>query len=319
MEGLVVVITGASSGIGRATAHEFASKGASVVLVARDRIALDDARIECEDLGGTAIAVPADTANESDVKLVAQQALDAFGRIDVWVNNASITLFARFDLAPPDVYRRVIETNFFGYVNGARAALAEFRRQGYGLLVNVASVVSGTPQPFTSAYVASKYAVRGWSACLRMELKLEKLHDIHVCTVMPSAIDTPIFQHGANYTGRAAKALRPAYPPEKVARTIVSLVQHPRDEVVVGAAGKAMLKAAASRKVYEKVAARHIDRDHFQDRPATASDGNAFTSTGPHSVTGGWNAKPQKPAMALALATTAGVLAVAAVLRKLAR
>jgi short-subunit dehydrogenase len=289
VSGSVVVITGASSGIGRGTAIELASHGATVVLTARDSVALQQVVRECEAAGGHALALAADVTNEDDLEAVGRIAVSRFGRIDVWVNNAAVALFAKFETAPLDVYRRVMETNFFGYVHGARVALKQFKQQQRGILINVDSVTAGAPQPYTSAYVASKFAVRGWSSCLRMELSLDSEHDIHVCNVMPAAIDTPLFQHAANYTGRATKALDPVYPVEKVARAIRSLIEKPRPELVVGNAGRLMMaKARMSPRLYETTAARHIDRTHFQDRPAPVTRGNVFTSIGPKSASGGW-------------------------------
>ncbi|HEX8618389.1 MAG TPA: SDR family oxidoreductase [Thermoanaerobaculia bacterium] len=285
----VVVITGASSGIGRATAIELASRGDTVALIARDAAALNDVVRECEEAGGRALALPADVTREHDVEHAARRALEAFGHIDVWINNAAVALFAKFEDAPPDAYRRVIETNLFGYIHGARAAMRHFKQRGAGVLVNVDSVVAGAPQPYTSAYVASKYAVRGWASCLRMELSLEHQRDIHVCSVLPAAIDTPLFQHAANYTGRAVKALDPVYAPEKVARAIANVIDHPRAEVVVGKAGSVMMaNYAMSPRMYEKVMARQIDRNHLQDKPSPATEGNLFATTGPKAAHGGW-------------------------------
>ena len=287
---LVVVITGASSGIGRATALEFASLGSTVVLASRDAETLEEIAADCETVGGRALAVATDVTIEEQVRDLARRAVSTFGRIDVWVNNASVALFARFDVAPPDVYRRVIETNLFGYIHGARAALREFRGAGRGWLINVDSVVGGAPQPFTSAYVASKYAVRGWSSCLRMELQLDGLRDIHVSTVLPASVDTPLFQHAANYTGRAIKALRPTIKAEAVAAAIVGLIDSPREEVIVGRAGKAMAaQAKLAPATYEKAFARFYERNHFADAPARSTEGNVFESTGPKDTTGGWS------------------------------
>jgi short-subunit dehydrogenase len=285
----VVVLTGASSGIGRATAVELASRGATLVLTSRDRAALEEVARECEAAGGKAITHAADVTREEEVEAVGRMAVMRFGRIDVWINNAAVALFAKFEAAPSDVYRRVIETNLFGYVHGARFAIRQFREQHRGILINVDSVTAGAPQPYTSAYVASKYAVRGLSACLRMELSLDEERDIHVCNLMPAAIDTPLFQHAANYTGRATKALDPVYPPSKVARAMVSLIERPQAELVVGNAGRVMMaNALMSPRVYEKVVARQIDRNHLQDRPAAPTEGNVFETRGPKAADGGW-------------------------------
>ncbi|HEX8152900.1 MAG TPA: SDR family oxidoreductase [Thermoanaerobaculia bacterium] len=320
----MVVITGASSGIGRAIAHEVASGGGAVVVASRDAEALADVVRECTERGGRAIAVTCDVAREQEVQAVARRAVAEFGRIDVWINNAAVALFAKFEDAPPDVYRRVMETNFFGYVHGARAAMHQFRRQTRGILINIDSVTAEAPQPYTSAYVASKYAIRGWSACLRMELSLEHEREIHVCNVMPAAIDTPLFQHAANYTGRAAKALNPTYTAAKVAQAVASLIESPRAEIIVGTAGRALaMQHKHAPRVYERVVARVIDRDHFQKKAAQPTEGNLFQSKGPKAVSGGWTARPsvesapeQRWAVAVATAA-AGAFAVAFALRKL--
>ena len=274
----VVVITGASSGIGRAAAHEFARNGATVVLAARREQALDEAARECEERGGRALAVPTDVTDEQAVRALAQRTVEQFGRIDVWVNNAAVSLFSRFEETPPDLYRQVIETNLFGYIHGARAALPHFRQQGSGTLINVSSVVSEAAQPYTSAYNITKYGIRGFSESLREELMLDGTHDIHVCTVMPASTDTPIFQQAANLTGRAVKPMDPVYPVEQVARAIVNAVEHPRAEIMVGNAGRqlVLLKRLLPLSVFERLMAWKVDRDHLTRDPSPQTPGNAF-------------------------------------------
>lgn len=310
LEDSVIVITGASSGIGRATALAFADRGATVVLAARRREALEEVARECEGRGGRALAVPTNTASEAEVESLARQAVENFGRIDVWVNNAAVTLFGRIDEVPMEDFRQVIETNVFGYVHGTRAALRYFREQGAGVLVSVDSVVASAPQPYTSAYVMSKYAIRALDECLRMELSLDEIDDIHVCTVMPASIDTPFFQQAANYTGREIKALDPTYPPEKVADAIVGMARKPRREVIVGRAGRMMAaQHAMAPGLYEKMGARQIDRDHFQDQPADPSDGNLFQPMPEHaSIRGGWRSDSAYSAGKIALAGLAVAL-----------
>jgi short-subunit dehydrogenase len=287
----VIVITGASTGIGRATAMEFAKKRATLLLAARNEAVLQEVAQECQHLGGTAIVMPTDVTNESSVQALAQQAVASFGRIDVWVNNAAVSLFARFEEAPTEAFRQVIETNLFGYIYGARAALPYFRQQGSGNLINVSSVVGVTGQPYTSAYTISKYAIRGLSDSLRMELSLDNARDIHVCTVLPGSIDTPIFQHAANYTGRKPQAMNPVYPAKQVAEAIVGLVERPQREIVVGqAVYLAILQKTLAPDVFEAMFAKQVDQDHFQDhQPAPQTDGNLFEPTHDYTgISGNW-------------------------------
>lgn len=287
----VIVITGASSGIGRATAIEAAKQGATVLLAARREEVLQKLADECNLLQGQAIAVPTDVTNEEAVRALAQRAIDTYGRLDVWINNAAVTLFARFEDAPPEIFRRVIETNVFGYYHGARAALPYFREQGSGILINVDSVVGKAAQPYTSAYVMSKYAIRAMADCLRMELHLDKADNIHVCTVMPATIDTPLFQHAANYTGRKTKAMNPVYPSQKVADAIVELIERPQREILVGEAGYLMVaQSMLLPEVYERMMAEQVDRDHLQDTPAPATEGNLFEPMEEQaSISGNWD------------------------------
>src|SRR5215204_2923167 len=234
--GRVVVITGASSGIGRATAHAFAELGDTVVLAARRADMLREVERECAKRGGTALAIPIDVRREEEVEALGRRALERFGRIDVWFNNAGVGIFGPFEDLPTDAWRRVIETNVFGYLHGAKVAVRQFRRQGHGVLIQNASIVGRTSKPDSTAYATSKFAVRGFSEALRMEVLDQP--GIHVCTVLPSVIDTPFFEHAANFSHHKVRAAPPVYAPEKVAETVVGLVDHPRAEVVVGGFGK---------------------------------------------------------------------------------
>lgn len=291
LSGSVVVVTGASSGIGRATAHAFARKGAAVVVAARRAHLLDDVAEECRRAGGDALAVPTDTTDADAVERLAAAAVDRFGSIDVWVNNAAVSLFARFHEAPPEDFRRVIETNLFGYVHGARAALQRFREQREGVLINNASIVARVSQPYTSAYVMSKHAVRGLGMSLRQELALAGARGIHVCTVMPATIDTPFFDQAANFTGRKVKPMPPVYPPERAASAIVRLARFPRREVIVGHSGRLLAgQEKLAPGLTERVLAVMTDRTHlYRDRPADPTHGNLFEPQTDGSVDGGWN------------------------------
>jgi NAD(P)-dependent dehydrogenase (short-subunit alcohol dehydrogenase family) len=285
----VVVITGASSGIGRATARAFARQGGTVVLAARGRDALEQTLEECESLGGRGMVVPTDVGDREQVDRLASVAADNYDRIDVWVNNAAVSLFGRLEEIPPDAYEQVLKTNLLGYVNGSRAAVRQFREQGAGRLINVSSMVGHAGQPLVSAYVASKWAIRGLTECLRMELA-DAPH-ITATTISPASIDTPIFQHAGNYFGKPVKAMKPVYPPEQVAAAIVRAARRSRREVVVGNAGRMMaLIRTLVPPLGERMMRRQVVTDHFAEGPPVETGpGNLFESAeGPGSVRGGW-------------------------------
>ncbi len=301
------MITGASSGIGRATALEFARRGTSLVLAARREHALEEVAEECRRLGVAAVAVRTDAADAAAVDALARHAVAAHGRVDVWVNNAGVYLVGRFEDTPPEVFERVVETNFLGYVHGSRAALAQFRRQGSGVLINNASLDAHLGVPYHTAYASSKWAVVGFSHSLRQELR-DTPH-IDVAVVSPASIDTPLFHQAANYSGRPLKAITPTYEPEKVARAIVALAQRPRREVVVGGAGKLVaLQHRIAPALTERVFAAQLEHDQWQDGESPPTPGNAFEPLeGWTGASGGWQSVP-RAARRVALVSAAALV-----------
>ena len=279
LEDSVVVITGASSGIGRATARRLAARGAALVLAARGADALEETRQQCVSEGGEAgtdaIAVTTDVSDPDDVAALATAAESRYGRIDAWVNNAGVMAYGRFEEVPIEAHRQVIETNLLGSMYGAAEAIRRFRQRSRGVLVNVASLYGEMTTPFVSSYVTSKFGLLGFSRVLQRDLR--PADDISVCCILPSSIDTPIFRHAANYHGRKTRAIPPVADPDRVARAIVSCLEHPRKEVRVGVLGRFFSWGEKFLPpVYDRVANPVMRTIGFQDAEEPANDGNLF-------------------------------------------
>jgi short-subunit dehydrogenase len=286
----VVVLTGASSGIGRATAWALAGHKARLVLAARDRYALDLVASECHQLGAPAEVVVTDVSNAEAVNALAQAAIDRFGQIDVWINNVGVGVVGPFDIAPIEAHRRVIESNLIGHMNGAHAALRHFRQRRRGTLINMISLGGWWSTPYAAAYTASKFGLRGFGQSLRAELT--DMPDIHVCDVYPALVDTPGVSHGANYTGRRLKPMPPLLDPRTVAAKIVSLLRDPRPTVPVGAvAHAARFSQAIAPELRSKAMGRFLGLALTRAKPVAESDGNLFTPSQNHDVDGGYHRK----------------------------
>jgi short-subunit dehydrogenase len=232
----VIVITGASSGIGLATAKEAASRGARVVLNSRDPVDLSRAVAEIREDGGEAVMHVGDVADRSAMESLADTAIASFRRIDTWINNAGVSIYGEIREVDLQDARRLFETNYWGVVNGSLIAIDHLQTFG-GALINVGSVLSETGYPLQGHYAASKHAVKGFTDSLRIEL--EK-HDapVSVTLIQPGAIDTPYPAHARNYLSTEPKHQGPVYSPELVAEAILSCAESPRRNLRVGGSSK---------------------------------------------------------------------------------
>ena len=234
----VIVVTGASSGIGLVTARMAAQRGARVVLTARNHEALQEAAEEItadESNGGMATFLAADVSDESAVRRVAEEAVSRFGRIDTWVNGAGVSVYGRLTDISMEDQRRLFETNFWGVVIGSRIAVP-YLREG-GALINIGSILSDRAVPLQGIYCASKHAVKGFTDSLRMELEHDRL-PISVTLIKPYSIDTPYAEHAKNYLAMEPAFPLPVYAPEVVAEAILHCAEHPTRDVCVGGSGK---------------------------------------------------------------------------------
>ena len=272
----VIVITGASSGIGLATAYRAASRGARVVLVARNKPALDAAVDAIRSEQGQALAVLADVAERDQVQAVAQAAIGGFGSFDTWVNNAGVGMFGALDEVTESDHRRVFDVNYFGVVNGSLVAAEHFRRHG-GTIVNLGSIASDITLPLQGPYSATKAAVRAFTDGLRMELIYEGA-PVRLSLIHPLAIDTPFAEHARNYLEREPRLPPPVFAPEKVADAILQAAEHAGRDYYVGPGAKAATLAnKLVPTVIDQVAARFAPAASKRfSAPQRAAAGNLF-------------------------------------------
>jgi short-subunit dehydrogenase len=237
LEEQVIVITGASSGIGRAAAEMAAERGARLVLAARNEEALKEVADECARRGGRAVVVAVDVGKREDIERIAEIAEESFGGFDAWVNDAAVALYGKMTEIPLEDQRRQWEVNYWGVVNGSLVAAEHLRRRGGGAIINIGSVLSDRAMIYQSQYSATKHAVKAFTDGLRMELEAEGA-PISVTLIKPSSIDTPYPEHARNYMGSAALDLPPpVYDPHLVGKAILHAAEHPKRSLVVGLGG----------------------------------------------------------------------------------
>jgi NAD(P)-dependent dehydrogenase (short-subunit alcohol dehydrogenase family) len=266
----VIVVTGASSGIGLATARAAVARGAKVVLASRSIDTLDDVVRELNagsGAGGEAIFVPCDVGKREDVEAVAAEAVKRFGRIDTWVNNAGVSIYGKLEDVGEEDFRKLFDTNFWGVVHGSLIALKHLRTGG-GALINIGSEVSEAVVPLQGMYSASKHAVKGFTDALRVEVEEVDKLPVSITLIQPTATDTPFPQNARNYMAKEPKLPDPLDKPENVADAILDAAVTPTRSTKVGAMSKVnTFVAKVAPGIGDKIAAKQVHRQQYDERP----------------------------------------------------
>jgi short-subunit dehydrogenase len=312
LTGKTIVITGASSGAGRAAALEFARYQPALVLAARNEHALNQVAAECRELGAEVLVVPTDVTDPKAMINLANAANDWKDGLYAWINNAGVLAVGPFDETPVEVHTQVIQTNLLGYINGAHAVLPIFKANGHGILINNISIGAFVPVPYGAGYTASKFGLFGFSKALKAELT--QWPKIFVCDLFPAFLDTPGILHAANYTGKVLKPAPPVYDPKRVAQAMVATAQNPKANTYVGSVSYALKLAHALAPELMAKMTGMVMRKYFKIAdPIVPTSGNLFNTVDYGMATNGGFSLPGKPkahrkyiVRALALGLTAG-------------
>lgn len=261
----VVVITGASAGVGRATAHAFAKRQASIGLLARDSERLERTRAEVVALGGRALAHPTDVADAEQVAAAAAHVERALGPIDIWVNNAMTTIFSPVEKITPAEFKRATEVTYLGTVYGTMAALSSMRPRNHGTIVQVGSALAYRAIPLQAPYCGAKHAIRGFTDSLRTELRHER-SQVHLTMVQLPALNTPQFNWCKAKLPRHPQPVPPIFQPEVAAEGIVWASHHKRREISIGAPVVAIILA---NKIAPGLVDRYLARTGYQSQQMT--------------------------------------------------
>ena len=268
-----IVITGATSGNGLATAQEAVRRGAAIVLAARNQEALERVREDLKARGGRVAICPADVSIDEEVERIADTAIDAFGGFDSWVNDAAAATYGRMDELPMADHRRIFDVNYFGLLKGSLLAARHLRARGGGAIINLGSVLSDRAMILQGPYSASKHAVQAATDALRMELERDDA-PVSVTLIKPGSIDTPYPEHARNYMGAPPRLPPPLYDPALVADAILFACEHPRRQIYVGGAGYLIslmgrLAPRSTDKIMEKIGVESQQKPGDGGEPAS--------------------------------------------------